>query len=296
MEYYAKKGYFNAEVDFTREPDPAKDNMEIIRIQVNKGSKVKVEDIIFEGNRELGDATLRKALKKTKRLKKKYNILASSRYIEEKYREDLERIITRYNEKGYRDAEILYDSVIRYGSDRVIINIGIEEGRKYYFGSITWRGNTKFRSGMLDTLLGIKRGDVYNQSQLEEKLFANAGGYDIQSLYMDDGYLFFNMMPVEIGVRYDSIDIEIRIYEGDQARVNRVTVSGNTKTSDHVILREIRTKPGDKFSRSDIQRTMRELAQLGYFDPEQMGVDPVPNPADGTVDINYKLAENPATK
>lgn len=293
-EYYDKKGYFNAEAEFSREPDPEKPNFEIIRIKVTKGEKVKIEDIVFSGNSALTEATLLKTLKKTKRLKGKINPFASSRFIEEKYREDLDKLLVRYFEKGYRDAEITYDDIERISDNRVVIKIGISEGNQYRFGNINWRGNTKFRSGMLDTLLGIKRGDIYNQSLLEEKLFANSGGFDIQSLYMDDGYLFFNMQPIETGVRGDSIDIEIRMFEGEQARVNRVTVSGNTKTSDHVILREIRTKPGDKFSRSDIQRTMRELAQLGYFDPEQMGVDPVPNPADGTVDINYKVAEKPS--
>lgn len=294
MEYYAKKGFFNADAEFAREPDPAKPNFEIIRIKVSKGEKVKIQDIVFSGNNALTEAALLKSMKKTKRLKGKINLFASSRFIEEKYREDLDKLLVRYYEKGYRDAEITYDDIEKLSGNRIAIKIGISEGSQYRFGSISWRGNTKFRSGMLDTLLGIKRGDIYNQSLLEEKLFANSGGYDIQSLYMDDGYLFFNMQPVETGVRGDSIDIEIRMFEGEQARVNRVTVSGNTKTSDHVILREIRTKPGDKFSRSDIQRTMRELSQLGYFDPEQMGVDPVPNPADGTVDINYKVTEKPS--
>jgi outer membrane protein insertion porin family len=294
LDYYVKKGYYSASVAFKREPEVNKPNFEIIRISVDKGEKVKVFDIRFTGNEHLTDAELRKVFKKTKRLNKKWNILASSKFIEEKYEEEKAGIEAKYNALGYRDARVLYDSVIQIAPDRLLISIGVTEGIRYHFRNISWRGNTKFRSGMLDTLLGIKKGDVYNQALLQERLFANTGGYDIQSLYMDDGYLFFNMQPVEVAVSNDSIDMEIRLYEGEQARVNRVTISGNTKTSDHVVLREIRTKPGDKFSRSDIQRTMRDLAQLGYFDPEQMGVDPVPNQMDGTVDIKYKVSEKPS--
>jgi outer membrane protein insertion porin family len=188
----------------------------------------------------------------------------------------------------------MYDSIQQISDDRVIVKIGINEGKKYFFRNITWVGNTKYRTSLLDTLLGIKSGDIYDQSKLESKLFMSENGFDISSLYMDDGYLFFNVNPVEVLVENDSIDLEMRIYEGKQATVNRVSVVGNDKTSDFVALRVIRTRPGDKFSRSDIQRSMRELAQLGFFDPEGLDVNPMPNPQNGTVDIQYKVVEKPS--
>jgi len=207
LDYYVKKGYYSAAVSFKREPENNKPNFEIIRIAVDKGPKVKVYDIRFSGNEKLDDNQLRKVFKKTKRLYHKWNILAASKFIEEKYEEEKAGIEAKYNELGYRDARVLYDSIIQISPDRLLISIGISEGNQYHFRNISWRGNTKFRSGMLDTLLGIKKGDVYNQSLLQERLFANAGGYDIQSLYMDDGYLFFNMQPVEVAVSNDSIDM-----------------------------------------------------------------------------------------
>lgn len=292
-EYFFEKGFYGVKTEFSKEPDPEKPNYEILRINIQKGKKIKVQDVVFVGNESIEDSKLRKLIK-PKRLYKKINIFASSKFVQDVFEETKPEIMRLYNSQGYRDASLLYDSVVRISEDRVVLKIGINEGKKYYFRNITWVGNTKYRSGVLDTLLGIKKGDVFDQSRLETKLFMNPNGFDVSSLYMDDGYLFFNINPVEVLVENDSIDLEMRIYEGKQATVNKVTIIGNDKTSDFVALRAIRTRPGDKFSRSDIQRSMRELAQLGFFDPEGLDVNPIPNPQNGTVDIEYKVVEKPS--
>ena len=292
-EYFFEKGFYSIEAEFTREADPTKPNFEVLRIDISRGKKVKLQDIVFEGNESVEDKKLRKLIK-PKRKYKKWNPFASSKFVKEEYDETKPLIIQKYNTLGFRDAKMLYDSIIQIEDGKVIVKIGIQEGKKYYFRSITWTGNTKYRTSLLDTLLGIKRGDVYDQSRLESKLFMSENGFDISSLYMDDGYLFFNVNPVEVLVENDSIDLEMRIYEGKQATVNRVTIIGNDKTSDFVALRVIRTRPGDKFSRSDIQRSMRELSTLGFFDPEGLDVNPIPNPQNGTVDIEYKVVEKPS--
>jgi outer membrane protein insertion porin family len=291
--YFFEKGYYGVKISFNKEADSEKPNFEILRIDINKGKKVKVQNIVFEGNKNIEDKKLRKLLK-PKQMHRKFNIFASSKYVAEVYNESRPLIIAKYGTLGYRDAVLTYDSVQRISPNRVDIKIGISEGSKYYFRNITWTGNTKYRTSLLDTLLGIKKGEVYDQSRLDSKLFMSENGFDISSLYMDDGYLFFNVNAVEVLVENDSIDLEMRIYEGKQATVNRVTITGNDKTSDFVALRVIRTRPGDKFSRSDIQRSMRELAQLGFFDPEGLDVNPKPNPQNGTVDIEYKVAEKPS--
>lgn len=300
--YYRDKGYYNATVKFNRLPAfdektgkamPGFENFDII---VDKGPKVKVYDFAFHGNEQLTDKQLRQSIKKLKRRYHKINIFASSKYIESKFEEEKLNIITRYLSKGFRDARIVRDSVELINPKRVVVHVDLFEGSKYHFRNIVWKGNAKYRTGFLDTVLGIKRGDVFNQTLLDERLGTvnTTGVLDIQSLYMDDGYLFFQMTPVETGVSNDSIDIEIRINEGTQAKVGRISWTGNTKTTDKVILREIRTKPGDIFSRAEIQRTMRDLAAIGLFDPQQLNVNPKPNPADGTVDIDYKLVEKPS--
>jgi len=299
--YYQEKGYYDAKVDIQRLPavnndslKTKKDGYEVFHIIIDKGEKVKVQDFIFYGNSGLEDGDLRKSIKKIKRRYHKINIFASSKFIESKFIEEKANIIAKYQAKGYRDARIISDSVAPFSKGRINVFVTVFEGKKYYFRNIQWKGNVKYRTSLLDTLLGIKKGDVFNQALLTEKLFANPAGFDVQSLYMDDGYLFFNMTPVEVGVFNDSIDLEIRISEGPQARIGKVTWSGNTKTNDRVILREIRTRPGDIFSRAEIQRTMRDLAAIGLFDPASMNVNPKPNPSDGTVDIEYTLVEKPS--
>jgi outer membrane protein insertion porin family len=288
--FYSEKGYLNADATIVQLPDDIKKNTAKLRIDVKRGNKIKIHDIIIEGNTALEDRQIRKLLKDTK---PKYRILAKSRYEEDKYTDDKQRIIDKYLSMGYRDIEIVSDSVYKYDEQTLEIKIQLEEGKKYYFRDIKFIGNTKYTSEELNSVLKIKKGDVYDQTLLDTRLRMNQTGLDISTLYMDDGYLFFNVNPVEVLVESDSIDLEIRMYEGDQARINKVTVVGNTKTSDHVILRELRTKPGQLFSRSDVTRSLRELSQLGYFNPEGLNVNPMPNQASGTVDIEYKVEEKP---
>jgi outer membrane protein insertion porin family len=289
--YYYKKGYYSVDINIRQDKVDTLPNKDILRIAIVKGKKVKVSDIEFVGNYDVTDKELRKALKKTRRKRHKVNIFASSKFVEETYREELKGVLVKYNSKGYRDASITFDSVVRVSPNRVAIKIGVIEGKKYFFRNISFTGNNKYSSEDLTKVLGIKKGDIYDQTVLEERLFFSPNGTDISSLYMDDGYLFFGVTPIETKVENDSIDIEIRIVERTQAVYNKIIIKGNTKTSDHVILRELRTRPGQKFSRSDIQRSIRDLSQLGYFDPQAMGVNPIPNPAAGTVDIEFTVAE-----
>lgn len=291
--FYVEKGYLNTEVNIISSKDTLFANREKLLIVVDKKSRVKVKSIEFEGNKFFSDKKLKRAMKDTKE-KKWYKIFTSSKFLDDKYQDDKTKIIAKYAEKGYRDAKIVSDSVYQVSPKRVAIKITVDEGNQYFFRNITWLGNTKHTSQELNNILGIKKGDIYDQSVLDQRLFMSQNGRDVSSLYMDDGYLFFSVTPVEINVESDSIDLEMRIYEGKQARINKVTVTGNIKTNDRVIMREIRTKPGALFSRADIIRTQRELAQLGYFDQEKLGVNPIPNPADGTVDIEYSVEEKPS--
>jgi len=293
-EYFFKKGFYSTQVTIKTDPDPDKPGREIMRIFIDKGPRVKVYNITFEGNELVKDKKLLAALKKPKRKKNKLNIFSSSKFIESVYEEEKPKIIEKYASMGYRDAHIVSDSIYKIRPNLVNIDIKVKEGNRYYFRQITFIGNTKYSNKDLAKVLAIKKGEVYNQSKLDNRLYMNPSGYDISSLYMDDGYLFFNINPVEVNVENDSIDLEIRIYEGKQAIINKVMVTGNDKTSDHVILRQLRTVPGDKFSRANIQRSIRELAQLNYFDQEKLGVNPIPNPQNGTVDIEYKVVEKPS--
>ena len=297
--FYLDKGYYNVQVSVKRPEAKNKEGKPMIGYEnfdfyIEKGPKVKVHDFVFTGNSSLDDAELRGAIKDIKRRFHKWNITKSSKFTEEKFAEAKQQLIKLYQSKGYRDVRILQDSISMFGEDRILVHVNLFEGNKYHYRSITWKGNTKYSTTLLDTILGIRPGDVFNASLLDERLRNNMGGFDVSTLYMDAGYLFFNMYEVEVGVQNDSIDLEIRINEGPEATIGRVSWKGNTKTSDRVILREIRTKPGNTFSKSDIQRTMRDLAAIGLFDPEQLGVDPRPNPADGTVDIVYTLVEKPS--
>lgn len=293
-DFYVNKGFYNAKVEITSEPDKTtKTPHVIVYINVTKGKKVRIQNLNFHGNTVVKSWKLRRKMKDSKPFRI-YNPFNSGKYLEDNLEKDLPTVIAKYNGKGYRDARIVKDTVYFVKKNRVNIDVYIEEGHKFYFGDIKWLGNAKYRSGQLDTILNIKKGEVFDQSLLDQKLFMNPNGYDISSLYMDDGYLFFNVTPQEVNVHNDTIDLDIHMYEGKQATINKVTVMGNTKTNDHVIYREIRTRPGQLFRRSDIIRTQRELSQLGYFDPEKLGVTPTPNPADGTVDIEYKVEEKPS--
>ncbi len=288
--FYTDKGFLNATATFETIPDDPKKNTSKLRITVKRGSKIKINNINIIGNVAVTDKKVRRALKKTK---EKRRLLAKSRYIEADYEEDKQKVIEKYLSMGYRDIEILKDSVYRNDDKTLNIDITLNEGAKYYFRDIKFLGNTKYSTEKLNDILKIKRGDIYNQSLLDSRLNMSQTEMDISTLYMDDGYLFFRIEPVEVLVENDSIDLELRITEGPQARINKVTVSGNTKTSDHVILRELRTKPGQLFSRSDITRSLRELASVGYFNPEALNVNPVPHPESGTVDIEYTVEERP---
>ncbi|MEO5572820.1 MAG: outer membrane protein assembly factor BamA [Bacteroidia bacterium] len=292
-EYFTEKGYLNTEVkiDLTDDSIPANSQSMVINVQKNK--KTKIHNIKVEGITVFKEGNIRHFMKNTKE-KRWYNIFSSSKFIRDNFEKDQLRIVEKYQEKGYRDAKVVFDTVYAYSDNMINIDMKIDEGNKYFFRNITWVGNTKYRSGQLDTLLGIRKGDVYNQKRLDVGLNMSENGRDITSLYMDDGYLFFQINPVEIQVQNDSIDLEMRMYEGKQATIRKVTVTGNTKTNDKVVMREIRTKPGELFSRNDIIRTQRELAQLGYFDPEKLGVNPKPNQVDGTVDIDYVVEEKPS--
>ncbi len=293
-DHFISKGYLNVQVDIPPlQKDPKNLNAVIVEINLKVGSKAKIQSIAFQGNVKMSSRSLRHAMKETK-VKHWYNLFHTSKFIQDEYDKDKTKIVDKYLGDGFRDAHIVKDSVYRINPKRVAIRIWMEEGKKYYFRNITWVGNSKYSSKDLSKTLGIKKGDVFSQSTLESKLFMNPNGTDVSSLYMDDGYLFFSVTPVEVQVEGDSIDLEMRVYEGKQATINKVTVVGNTKTNDHVIMREIRTRPGQLFRRSDIIRSQRELAQLGYFDPEKMTVNPTPNQQTGTVDIEYGVEEKPS--
>ena len=288
--YFIDKGFLDAKAKIEVQTDDERKNTAKLRITVDRGKKVKIHRINVSGNNSVPTSKVIRTFKNTKESRR---FLAKSRYIESEYEDDKQNIITKYLSLGYRDIEILDDSVYRYNANRVNIDIRISEGQKYYFRNITFIGNSVHSTRELNDILKIKRGDVYNQAQLDSRLNMSQTELDISTLYMDAGYLFFRIEPVEVLVENDSIDLELRITEGPQARINKVTVKGNTKTSDHVILRELRTKPGQLFSRSDITRSLQMLSSVGYFNPEALGVNPVPHPESGTVDIEYTVEERP---
>lgn len=291
--YFVDKGFMNAEVEVSSQPDTIPGGGELMNIEVRKNRRVKIHKINIAGNEQITDRKLKRKMKNTKE-NPWWSLFTTSKYMEDNYIEDKEKILSMYYDKGYKDVKIVKDTIYKYDPKRINIDITIDEGNQYFFRNINWIGNTKYTSKQLSDILGIKKGDIYNQANLEQNLFMNASESDISSLYMNDGHLFFQITPVETFVSNDSVDIEMRIYEGKQARINRVTVVGNDKTNDHVVMREIRTRPGQLFRRSDIIRTQRELSQLGYFDPEKMGVNPMPNPQEGTVDVEYQVEEKPS--
>ena len=287
------KGFLNTEVTIVQRDDTTQNNSVILDINVDKKEKVKVNLVDIEGNVAIKDITLERAMKKTNE-KAIRNIFKTKKFLEEEYKNDKGFIVDKYNEVGYRDARIIKDSVYqvevgRKKKSRVNIDLGVEEGDKYYFGDIRWIGNTVYPSNILSQALGIKKGDVFNQKILDKRLFDNDEG--MNNLYLNKGYLFFNLEPVEVKVNKDTINYEMRIFEGKQATINEVRIVGNTKTHEHVARRELRTYPGDLFSKDLLMRSYRELAQLGHFDPEAINPDVQPNPEDGTVDIEYQLQE-----
>lgn len=292
-DFFVNKAYLDCTVDIKQTKDETLDNAVIVTITVNKGNHIRIKDINISGNENVKKWKLRRTFKETKR-RRWWNPFNQGKFDEENYEKDKKALLAKYNSKGFRDAKLVKDTVYRVSKKRVNIDIQIAEGHKYYFRNITWVGNSKYSTKTLNNVLGIDKGDVFDQSQLDSKLYMNANGNDISSLYMDEGYLFFNVSPVEVNVTNDSIDLEMRVFEGKQATIDKVTIVGNTKTNDRVIMREIRTKPGQLFRRSDVIRSQRDLSQLGYFDPEKMNVVPTPNQATGTVDIEYTVEEKPS--
>ena len=290
-DHFKEKGFSNVSTVVSNLIDTITKNHVILVLKIDKGKKVKIGQINFEDNLLFTEKRLKRLMKDTKE-KKFFRIFKASKFMQESYQNDKEKIISEYNEKGLRDAEIISDT-IAYNKEEELINITlkINEGKTYYFGDITYVGNTKYTNNELDALVGINKGDIFNQSVLENRVLGSQDSRDIHSMYLDNGYLFSQVTPIETEIRNDTIDIEVRIYEGLQARINRVSVSGNSKTNDHVIMREIRTKPGDLFSRSNIMRSQREIATLGYFNAETLNIDVEPNQEDGTVDLNYIVEE-----
>ena len=290
--FFVNKGYLDAKVNIVQVADSALSNSVALRIDVDKGSKVRIHDIAFEGNKAFTDRKLKGKFKKTKE-RKPYKLLTAGKFQRSEYEEDKKKLLEFYNAEGYRDATIVTDTLLR-DDQGLALRIRVDEGPKYFFRHITWNGNYLYDDKTLANVLGIKPGSTYSKEILDKRLNYNPTGQDISSLYLNDGYLFFTIDPVETKVEGDSIDIEMRLSEGVQAHIKDISIAGNTKTSDHVLRRTLRTLPGDKFNRELLIRSQREIATLGYFDPEKIGINPVPNPADGTVDINYTVVEKPS--
>lgn len=286
-DFYVEKGFLDVDVEISEKIDPKLPNSVQLTAKIDKNERVKISDIIIEGNEVFSTEKLRRVMKKTK--KKNWNIFKSSKFIREDYKEDLNSLTEFYNKNGYRDFKILGDSIVRVNTERISIILKIFEGNKYFIRNITWIGNTKFPSEYLSARLQIRKGDPYNKTELDERLFIDEDA--VSSAYMDQGYLFSQIIPVEVKVENDSIDLEMRVYEGQPATISRVIIKGNTQTNEHVVRRELRTNPGDLFSKTAIVRSARELAQLGHFDPEKIAPNPIPHQAEGTVDIEYNLEE-----
>lgn len=334
--YFRDKGFQNTTVTIDEKTDPSYVNSNSLTIYVNKGPKVRINEINFFGNQNIDEMKLKKQMKGTKEMTRftlypvrdtsrfgvndrlsfgeyvrdwgflslsktkkliepyfRFKLFSSAKFDPKKFEEDKDKVLTFYNSRGYRDAQILDTAIYASKNGNLNIDIKVEEGRKYYFGNITWKGNAKYSDSLLSSVLGIHKGDIYNIDILNKRLgkeMSQEGG-DISGYYQDDGYLFFRADAVETAVYNDTIDHEIRIVEGPQARIKNVTISGNERTKDHVIRRELRTIPGELFSRTDLIRSQRELANLQYFNQETINPGVVPNPDDGTVDINWKLEE-----
>jgi outer membrane protein insertion porin family len=296
-EYFAEKGFQNCKIKIVpRKEDSVlarKQNYVYLDIHVEKGNKVKIQDISFEGNVAISEKKLQKKMKKTKE-KFALRIFTPSKFIKKEYEADKENIIAYYHKLGYRNVLIESDEVIPQKDGNVSIKFKIFEGKQFHYRNIKWTGNFVYSDTVLSRVLGLNKGDIYNREELDKRLSFSPTSTDVTSLYMDDGYLFFRVEPVETQISEDSVDIEMRMFEGEQATINKIILKGNTRTSDHVVMREIRTIPGQKFSRSDLIRTQRELSTLGYFDPEKITINPVPDMANQTVDIVYGVEEKPS--
>lgn len=286
--YFAEKGYHNAEVQVLQQADQDHPGYVKVAINVNKKEKTKVGKIYITGNEALTHNQINKAMKKTND-NNIINLFRTKKFVSEEYENDKAAVIEKYNEIGYRDAYIVADSVVPNPEDptRVDVYMTISEGDKYYIRSVNWVGNTVYPYELLDATLGVKKGDVYNLKTINDRLLNDDDA--VSKLYTDQGYLFFNVEPVEVNVENDSIDFEMRMYEGKPATINEINIVGNTRVYEHVVRRELYTKPGQLYSQSDIMRSLRELAQMGHFDQEKLVPDIQPNPEEGTVDITYQL-------
>ncbi|MCB0638694.1 MAG: outer membrane protein assembly factor BamA, partial [Lewinella sp.] len=289
-EFFVEKGYLDTRVDVEEFSDTTRVNSVGLTFAVDRGERVKIHRILFVGNDNVTDRRLRREME----TKERRRIFAGSKLLEDEYDTDKEAIIAFYNTIGYRDARILSDSMWRNADGQLEVQINLEEGNQYYFRDITFKGNSVYDTETLESILGIEKGEVYNQELLETRLSFSQDGRDISTQYMDNGYLFFRVDPIERAIEGDSIDLELRIFEGPQATIDKVTIAGNDRTHEHVIRRELRTRPGDKFSRSDIIRSQRQIMNLNYFNPETMGINTPVNPNRGTVDIDYTLEEKPS--
>jgi outer membrane protein insertion porin family len=291
---YRKQGYLNTKVAIVTKVDTSQVNARSMLVSIDKGDKVKISAIIFEGNEQLSDKKLRKALKSTKQ-KKLGRFWKKSKYIKKDYETDLGLLADKYAENGFRDARVVSDTLTKIDENNIQLNIRVEEGNKYYFGDIDFVGNTVYTDRALTQVLGVKKGDTYNGVLLRERIADNSkpDPADVTSLYQNNGYLFSSINPVEVSAANDTINFEIRIIEGKETFLNHVTVNGNDRTNDHVIFRELRTRPGQKYNKSDIIRSIRELGQLGFFDAEQITPDVInADPNAGTVDLDWSLVES----
>ena len=289
--YYREKGFLDTKVFVTETLDSTRKNAVRLSFEVDKGDKVKIQDIIFNGNTQVPDKKLRKQFEETKR---KRQIFSSSKFDQNMYDDDKQLVINYYNTLGYRDARIISDSIWRNEDGNLMLSLDIHEGNQYYFRNISFKGNSIYSDEQLFQRLKIEKGDVYNEEYLTTQITFREDSRDVRSLYMDNGYLFFQIDPVEVAIVGDSLDLELRIFEGPQATIDKVIIKGNDRTHEHVIRRELRTLPGDKFSRSNIMRSQREIVNLGYFNPEALNINPIVNPDRGTVDIEYSVEEKPS--
>jgi len=289
-DHFIEKGFLNTQVTYVQKDDPDQPNNVILSINVDKKSKVKISDIDFEGNEFFTDSKLRSKLKSTKI--RNINIFHSSKFITEKFKEDKEKLTTFYNDNGFKDFTILSDSLYNVSDKRVGLKIKVYEGKQYFLRDVNWVGNSVYKKEDLTKVFNVEKGTVYNQSLIEDRLNGSSGAQDaVSNLYQDNGYLFSRLTPVEAKIEDDSIDLEVRIYEGDQAYLNNVLISGNTRTNEHIARRELYTLPGDLFSKTKIIRSIRQLGVLGHFDPEKINPTPLPDITNGTVDLLYKLEE-----
>ena len=286
-QHYKQKGYGNADVKITLHEDLSAPNEMIVDIAVNRHDKVKVHKIYLDGNEVLSDSKIKRTIKKTNEKNNILKLFSQKKFVESDYEDDLNRILEKYNELGYRDARIVADSVVPYDEKTVDVHIKLDEGHRYYIKDINWVGNTVYPPDMLAAYLDMKPGDVYNQKHMNKRLTEDDDA--VSNLYMDNGYLFFDLVPIEREVKGDSISLEMRVTEGPQARINNVIINGNDRLYEKVIRRELRVKPGQLFSKADLMRSAREIAQTGHFNPENMDIRPESNQENGTVDILFNL-------